>query len=251
MKDWLISRLEEIRNVAKEKNIDNVTLSTNWVLEKIKKPTEYFTPVDPKRILAGKFYVIFYNLKSSNSKLEKYSISLVIDERKYKTKRVILGMNIHFLPLKARILFFNAIFNSTHKIFETNKDAKSSLKEQPIPGVDYKTINKILEKIGFEYSIRLYEEALIDKCYSVSLLDSDKLILFNSRVMTGVDENTIANIWKSKQKDNTDRSKKLQEQLQKDWDSFEKGIEEQMGKTIQKMEKAKKSLDEIDKFTKK
>jgi len=176
--------------------------STEWLFKNINKPTNKFMRISPDQLTIGKFYFARYDLRKINksSKMEQFIPFLMVDYKPSIDSKVVFVLNLNFLPLNTKEVFFSNFLDKYTNIFEENFLKKTSLLELPLSNITYKNIYSQLLKYGFEYSIRELRVELFDEIYSVSTDNLDKLISVNTQILTGVDELKLQEIWITKLK---------------------------------------------------
>lgn len=207
---YFIKKLAALEITASHYSSNIIQYATNWLSDKIKQPDLLFQPIDPKNIKNGKFYFLYYDLKSNN-KMVMYSPVFLIDTKFTKYGTVFYGISLNFLPIKQRYLFFNEIFQNYDKTFYEMETFNNSSKELPIE-IPAQYIYDILKSMGFEWAIREFllsrmNKLIIEKAYEISFQDMCKFCSFDSSVLTGVKESQLAQIWQKKIKEQSERER--------------------------------------------
>jgi hypothetical protein len=139
------------------------TESTDLIFNKIKSNTyELHKTVKIKKLgeLIGKFYIIKYDYNGNHI----WCPIFIIDDR-YKPdvqKRIIYAINLDYLPINFRVIFFNFLFDKYQKTIEINKDKYSNIKnqdsiEKPLK-INFDIIYKYLNNFGsYTYCITAYD----------------------------------------------------------------------------------------------
>lgn len=196
--------------------------STKWLLKRLQSPEEGFKAVKLNDVYIGKFYYLLYDLHSKRSKMEQYSPVLLVDYRNVSGKKIIYGISLNFIPQNIRLLFFDSFLDSFQNVFKP-LDSKEKIgnNEKPLP-INFEIAFKALDKIGFQYTIREFDIEQINKAYEVSMNTLPRFMTVNSTVITGVDENKLANIWLSKLKNREEAVQKRISELVTDYTEITK-----------------------------
>lgn len=195
----------------------------------------------------GSFYFVYYDLTSKISKMEKINPILLIDYFDMNNTRTYYVLNINFLPIAIRVLFFNNILNYNLDIIENNNNT-DILSQKPIPNIKFITIYKMLKKIGFEWAIRKLDINKINKIYKVSTSILDKFITMSTHTFTGVGDNKLIDIWKSKIEKQDEREKTLINNLINDFDNMNNNFKTMYKDLNSKTENLEESLKIIRNF---
>ena len=177
---------------------DNV----NWLMNSINKPTKKFMKLSLQHLKIGSFYFVRYDMTKINksSKMEQLVPLMVVDYKEKIDSKVVWILNLNFLTMKTKELFFTNFLDRYDKVFETNSNKTDWLSEQPIPNVSYDKMYSELLRYGVEYSLREMRVELFNEIYSVSTDEVEKLISVNTQALTGVDEGKLEEIWIAKLK---------------------------------------------------
>lgn len=174
--------------------------SINWLFNKINKPDNKFVQVTTDMLTVGKFYFARYDMRGFNksSKMEQFVPFLMVDYKPAIDSKVVYIMNLNFLPLNTKEVFFSTFLDKNNSIIEKNSEKKNAKIEQPLPNIGYKIMYSELLKYGFEYSIREMRVELFNDIYQISTDNIERLITLNTQALTGVDEDKLQEIWVSK-----------------------------------------------------
>ena len=176
--------------------------SVNWLVNSMAKPTAKFMKLSPAYLKVGSFFFSKYDMQGVNksSKMEQFVPMMVVDYKPQIDSKVIWVINLNFLTMKTKEIFFSSFMDRNNATMERNKEKEKYLEESPIPNVSYKSIYSDLLQYGFEYSIREMRLELFNEIYGVSTDDVHKLITINTQAITGVDEGKLNDIWIAKLK---------------------------------------------------
>lgn len=198
-------------------------------------------PINLKSIEKGKFYFIFYDLQGKSSKIEKFNPLFIIDWYDDGKTRQMFGISLNFIPAAIRVVFFNLICNYNLSIIEQNS-TKDLNKQEPFKDISFGKMYKILEGIGFEWSIRKFDVKKINKVYSVSTDIISKFVTMSTSKFTGVDDLKLIEIWQKKLTEQKDRRKKVIGDILGDYKKMESELNSQYQTVYQKQENLEASL---------
>jgi hypothetical protein len=204
------------------------TISTKWLLTKIRDTNNKFIKVPPKDFTIGKFYFMTYDLKSINksSKLEQLVPMLLVDYNPLIDSKVLWIMNFNFIPLNIKEAFFIKFIQKFNKILENNSLKKTVLDESPLPNINYETLWNELIKLGIDYSLREIRVELIQDLYNITTDDLHLLTTQNTQALTGVDEKKLNEIWISKLKNDTLENRLENKNNKRDYEKIVKELQE-------------------------
>lgn len=177
---------------------DNV----NWLLNSMAKPHAKFMKLSPEHLNIGSFFFVKYDMQGINksSKMEQFIPMMVVDYKEKIDSKVVWILNLNFLTLKTKELFFTNFLDRYDTIFEQNSVKDKWLNESSLTNISYKNMFAELLRYGVEYSIREIRIDLLNEIYGVSTDDAHKLITLNTQALTGVDEAKLEEIWVAKLK---------------------------------------------------
>ena len=184
-----------------KKTQDYPTKSLEWLYKNIQRPTKYFSRSSINDLTIGSFYFAKYDTQGLNksSKMEQFLPFMMVDYYKGIDSKVLYILNLNFLPLNTKEVFFPNYLDKRQKVLEYNIDLETD-KQKPLNNVSYKELYAELLQYGFDYSIREIRVDLISELYQVSTNDLDKFITLNTQILTGVDEQNLKEIWLAKMK---------------------------------------------------
>ena len=176
--------------------------NVGWLSNSISDPSAKFMKLTPEHLKIGSFFFIKYDMQKINksSKMEQFIPMLVVDYKEKIDSNVVWILNLNFLTLKTKELFFTNFLDRYDSIFKKNSEKKNWLSEESLPNISYEYMFGELLKYGVNYSIREIRIELLNEIYSVSTDDVHKLITLNTQAITGVDEGKLEEIWIAKLK---------------------------------------------------
>lgn len=176
--------------------------NVKWLMSSMSDPSAKFMKLSPEYLKIGSFFFLKYDMQSINksSKMEQFIPMMVVDYKEKIDSKVVWILNMNFLTLKSKELFFIGFLDRYENIFMNNNEKTKWLEEQSLPGISYKYMYSELLKYGVEYSIREIRIDLINEIYGVSTDDVHKLVTMNTQAITGVDEAKLEEIWITKLK---------------------------------------------------
>lgn len=181
-------------------------------------------PINLNNIEKGKFYFMFYDLQGKSSKLEKFNTILAIDWVDMDKTRYLYGVSINFIPVAIRIVFFNFLFNQRIKTFDKIEGVMPS-NQNPITGLSLGAMYKALKTVGFEWSIRKFDVRLMNNAYCLDWNIIHEFLSMSTSKLTGVDDNKLMEIWKSKLDKQEKREQEFISKLLGDYKNMEKEFE--------------------------
>lgn len=238
----LLDRIKILKDTEGSKVSEN---STEWLLKRLQNPDKGFKAVSTKNMYVGKFYFLLYDLQGNSSKMEQYSPILLIDYRKVNTKILLYGLSINFIPQNIRLLFFDQFLDSFSNVFlPIDSKEKVGSSEKPLP-INFATVFEPLDKIGFQYSIRELDASLINKSYEVSMQMLPRYLTVNTTILTGVDEQKMADIWYSKLKKREESLQKRISELITDYTEISKTFQKEFRSYKSEFDKISKAKDNL------
>lgn len=184
-----------------------------------------------QNFIRGSFYFVYYDLQGKSSAMEKFNPILLLDNFDINNTRTYFVLNLNFLPVTIRVLFFNNILNYNLDIIEYNNE-QDTLKQKSLDGINFVNIYNMLKRIGFEWAIRKLDIKLINKIYKINTNLLPEFITMSTHTFTKVDDNKLVQIWQKKIKEQTEREQKLINSLINDLESIDNDFKEQY-KTLQ------------------
>lgn len=248
--------LDQIGKLRKEEGKDFAENSTSWLVKKLQKPDDDVDQININEMTVGKFYFMFYDLqgKGKSSKLEQYNPILFVDYKHVGNTKVLFGLSFNFIPTRMRLVFFDKMLDSYPFVFE-DKDGKhkAGQAEQPLNGINYNNVYKLLSKIGYEYIIREFDLRLVNKVYEIAMHKLPRFLTIDTHKFTNVDDAKLAQIWLAKLKTRDERHQQLLLDIASGYDKVEKTLNEEFGHfqdEMKKLQQAQNYLSDIAKKTK-
>lgn len=189
------------------------------------KDSDLTVSTTPGNFLPGCFYFVYYDISSKISYMEKLNPVLLIDSFDMQNTKMYFVLNLNFLPVTVRVLFFNSILNYNLDLLDAN-NKKDVLTQKPIPRISFNTIYKMLKSIGFEWAIRKMDIKKINKIYKISSNILDKFISMSTHSFTKVDDNKLVEIWRSKIEKQDEREKEMIKNLMNDFTKLSDNLNE-------------------------
>lgn len=193
--------------------------------------------ININEIEKGKFCFLFFDLQGKTSKLEKFNTLLPLDWVDMDGTRYLYALSINFMPVAIRVVFFNSLFNQSIKTFD-DIDDKMPNKQDVLNGISLGSIYKALKSIGFEWAIRRFDIRYINKVNIINWNVIHKFISMSTAKLTGVDDNKLIDIWKSKLDKQEVRQKEFMSKLLGDY----KEMEKELGLGFQSLTEAEDNL---------
>jgi len=220
-KDFFIQKVKE--QYLEQGN--NLYLNNaEFISEKINNNSDTdILPVSIKSIQKGKFYFMFYDLSGKSSNMEKYNPILAIDWFDLNQTRYLYGVSLNFMPVNIRVSFFNILFNNNITTYEEN-EFKNTIDETPLDQINFTNVYKLLFSIGFEWTIRKFDVQKINKTYNISTSIIDKFITMSTYKFTGVPDDKLVDIWRTKIVKQSERQQKLIKELLNDYEEIKKEL---------------------------
>lgn len=182
--------------------------------------------INKNKFIVGSFYLLYYDLTSKRSNMEKINPILLLDKYKIKDKTIFLTLNINFLPILIRTYFFNTILNFNLNVIEKNTEL-DTIKQDNLNKINFNTIYKMLKKIGYEWAIRKIESDKINKVYKINTNILPEFITMSTASFTGVDDNKLISIWQKKIKEKELNEQKLINSILNDLENISNTFNEQ------------------------
>lgn len=192
----------------------------------------------------GDFCFLFYDLQGKSSNMEKFSPIMVVDWFDYNNTRYLYGLSLNFIPINIKVNFFNMLFNNNLKLLEENIK-NSTDKQKPIKNIDFTNVYKLLFSIGFEWSIRKFDIKKINKTNLISTNIIKDFITMSTYKFTGVPDDKIIQIWKSKIVKQEERQQKLIKELLNDYDQMRNDLNDKYQTLDNRNEKLNDSINII------
>lgn len=204
-------------------------------------------PINLTAIEKGKFYFVFYDLQGKSSNLEKFNPLFIVDWYDDGKTRQMFGISLNFIPIAIRVVFFNLICNYNLSVIESN-GSKDILKQESFSDISFGKMYKLLQGIGFEWSIRKFDIKKINKVYVVSTDILSKFITMSTAKFTGVDDLKLIEIWNKKLSEQKKREKELIKSIIGDYKKMESELKTQYQSVSEQQENLEKSLNAMKKL---
>lgn len=231
-------------------NEGNSMYETNsiFISENIKGPKEnVLKECNFGHLYKGSFYFIYYDLTEKTSMMEKLNPVLLLDYLDINNIRTYFVLNINFLPITIRVLFYNEIFNQNLDILKFNID-EDVMTQKPLNGISFQVIYNMLKSIGFEWAIRKLEHNKINKIYKLNTNYLVPFITMSTARFTKVNDSKLIEIWKAKIKDQDERHKKVINDLLNSYDKMKNEFSELYTSFNEKTENLRESIKAMSNF---
>lgn len=241
-KDFFIKSVkEQYLSEGNSMYSNNTTVISNKLNNSQDKDIEQ---VSTTSLQKGSFCFMFYDLQGKSSNMEKFNPILVVDWFDHNSTRYLYGLSLNFLPINIKVNFFNMLFNNNIDTFEHNLDLDAN-KQRPISNINFTNIYKLLFSMGFEWAIRKFDITKINKTFIVSTNIIKEFITMSTYKFTGVPDDKIIDIWKSKIVKQGERQQKMIKELLDDYDNMRNELNEKYQSLDSRNEKLSDSINII------
>lgn len=156
----------------------------------------------------------FYHLTCVNeSNWMRNSPVFIVDYRKVSGKIIFFGVNLNFIPLEVRILFFDKFISE--KDFEKNNFIKAT----------FDGVYSELKSIGFEYALMEFDASKIIFAHKISMYMLPKFLV-SAHPTNKYDPKKLFEIWKTKIETSKQRDQEMQKVILEDLYNVQKDINE-------------------------
>ena len=158
-----------------------------------------FKQISVKELNLGRFYLIKYNYNGNKI----WCPIFTLDYKVNKNKNLLYAININYLPITYRILFFNLMFDRFNSYVNENKDIDDVRDQHRFKEISFENIYKLLKGSGsYEFCITAYDIMKIDKLFISSTNIAHRFIMIdtnfiNSSNMKEMHDNLINNDYKN------------------------------------------------------
>lgn len=173
------------------------------------KSTEQIKAIPVRLMIPGKFYFLHYK---DDTNWIKWSPVFVVEEKKSYGFHC---MNLNFMPLEIRILFFDKYI--TDKDFESDAEKKGNhfIKVKP------DMVQNELKKIRMNHCMKFYNSSQIVTCHRI-MFDDLPNFLFSSHPMFKYDPKKLIQIWKQQASKSERRGDEMMKLTIEDLYNFDK-----------------------------
>jgi hypothetical protein len=188
---------------------DNFIKNSTEMVERYSKSDKDVEAISIKNIYPGGFY----HLQSEDkSNWMRNAPVFVADYRKIMNKIIILGVNLNFMPLEVRILFFDKFIDE--KMYEKNSLLK----------VSYEGLYNELMSIGFEYSLMEFDASKIKMAHKISMHKLPNFLI-SAHPTNKYDPKKLFSIWQGKIEKSTQRNEEMRKSNLEDFYNIQKTID--------------------------
>lgn len=174
------------------------------------KSTKDVLNVPIKNILPGGFYHL---ISTNESNWMRNAPVFIVEYKKIFDKIIFLGINLNFIPLEVRVLFFDKFI--TEKDFEKDNFIKSS----------YEGVYNELRSIGFEYSLMEFDASKIILAHKISMYMVPKFLI-SQHPTNKYDPKKLLEIWNAKISKNKERDNEMKKLIIEDLYNVNKEIDQ-------------------------
>jgi hypothetical protein len=178
----LSEKIKLSKSVYGENIVDYYKKNTLFMYDLYGKSSEYCPSIKADEIYLGGFYHLHYK---DDSNWMKWSPIFCCDLRDVGGMKLILGLNLNFIPLDIRVSIFENFI--TEEDFRLNKTLK----------VDFMGMYKQLLKFGFEYAIQEYNLNRVVLAHRIHL-DILPRFFYSSHPKNIYDPGKLYQIWSKK-----------------------------------------------------
>lgn len=194
----------------------------------------------------GDFCFMFYDLQGKSSNMEKFNPIMVVDWFDHNNTRYLYGLSLNFIPINIKVNFFNMIFNNNLKTLDDNIKL-DTIKQKPVDNINFTNVYKLLFSIGFEWAIRKFDITKINKTNLISTNIIKEFITMSTYKFTGVADDKIISIWKSKINKQQKRQQNLIKELLNDYGQMRDELNEKYQTLDDRNDKLNDSINIIKK----
>ena len=207
--------------------------------------------VDPKKMVSGTPYFVFYDLSGKSSKMEQFSVVYHVTSKTVAALTYNFSICLNFIPTNIRIALFGNMLKAKEAVLLQNEKEDTIEKEDPLLQLSYEQMYKVLYAVGFEYSIRQFELPRIDRVYQLSTTLLPKILLAESSTFSGVPDSKLADIWSIKITEQDKRHAEQVNKLMHDYENMASTIESLIKDTSVSIENTKNAINNLSAFYKK
>lgn len=154
----------------------------------------------------------FYHLTCLNeSNWMRNAPVFIVDYRKVSGKIIFFGVNLNFIPLEIRVLFFDKFISE--KDFEKNNFIKAT----------FDGVYNELKSIGFEYALMEFDASKIVFAHKISMYMLPKFLI-SAHPTNKYDPRKLYSIWKTKIETSKQRDQEMQQVMLEDFFNVQKDI---------------------------
>lgn len=154
----------------------------------------------------------FYHLTCINeSNWMRNAPVFIVDYRKVSSKIIFFAINLNFIPLQLRALFFDKFISE--KDFEQNNFLRTK----------YQTVYNELKSIGFEYSLMEFDASKIIFAHKISMGILPKFLI-SAHPTNKYDPSKLFSIWKAKIEKSQQRDEEMKKVILEDFFDTQKDI---------------------------
>jgi hypothetical protein len=137
--------------------------------------------IDKGKMQKGRFYFLHY---ADDSTWMKYSPIMTVDFKRFNNMIVVQAINLNFIPMQIRALFFD-------------KFIKNFEKDDQLNWVNYQRVYTELLKIGYEYALVEYNLAMVKTVHKIDISNINRF-LYSGHPKVKYDPKKLYEIWSVK-----------------------------------------------------
>lgn len=154
----------------------------------------------------------FYHLQSVNdSNWMRNAPVFVAEQKRFRDKIILMGVNLNFIPLEIRVMFFDKFIDE--KTFEKDDYLK----------VNFQGVYNELRSLGFEYALMEFDVSKIIFAHKISM-NALSSFLISQHPTNKYDPKKIFEIWKAKIGKSAERDAEIQKANLEDFYNINKEI---------------------------
>lgn len=131
-----------------------------WYENELKNKSTKVQVITNPRLVPGKIYIFKYKAETGENLAywDKHPIALIFGLKDTANGPVLLGVNLSWYPLIARLFFLKTIRILYKSKYEAEiKKAPNNAKNQGYVLLDLYKIKKLMDKVGFSFGMRIYK----------------------------------------------------------------------------------------------
>lgn len=189
---------------------ENFKKNSIRLVEQYSKSSNDIKNIPVKNIFPGGFYHI--QMQNESNWMRNAPV-FIVDFRKIKGGLILLGVNLNFIPLEVRVLFFDKFI--TEKDFEKDGFLK----------VSFQGVYNELRSIGFEYALMEFDTSKIGIVHKISMNELSSFLI-SAHPTNKYDPRKLFSIWQTKIEKSNERDAAMQKSNLEDFYDVNKEIDQ-------------------------